>query len=96
MQTTMTLMIDGEEVDVTLDVEYDYQPGEPAITHLLPENCDPGTAPEVTITGVFCGNEDYSKYLTDHNREMLEQEIMEHEQDCEQDPPEPDDPHETF
>ena len=96
MQTTMTLMIDDEEVDVVLDVEYDYQPGEPAITHLLPENCDPGTAPEVNITSVFCGNEDYSKYLSDRNREDLEQQIIELEQDREYYPPEPDDPHEIF
>ena len=97
MQTTMTLMIDGEEVDVVLDVEYDYQPGEEAITHLLPEDCDPGTPCEVSITSVFCGNEDYQKYLTDRDRELLEDEIIDYEQnkgvdDC----PERDDPHENF
>lgn len=45
----INLEIEGQEFEC--EVEFCFTPGEPAITHLLPEDCDPGSPDEWEISG---------------------------------------------
>ena len=44
-------LTDEDETEVV--VEFDFTPGSPAITHLAPENCDPGSGPDIQILKVW-------------------------------------------
>lgn len=75
-----TVTLDGIEMDVTLEVHYDYTPGSPA-TGISgpPENYDPGEEATVDITGVYYLDADIKGNLTALELETIANEIEEWE-----------------
>jgi len=68
-------MIHGSNRDFEAEVGFYFNPGEPAVTHLLPENCspeDPDNYELVSLTLLFAGK-NYRPFKADASA-MLEQE----------------------
>lgn len=62
--------------DIKVKVDYDYQPGEPAVYDIESPACGPAVAPEVEINEVWLGDTDITELLGEHVIESLTTQIL--------------------
>lgn len=68
----------GKELDFV--VEFNFTKGEPAITHLLPEDCCEGSPDEYEVTALYCIGYEQGKrkqYDVSYMLEFINDEVIE-------------------
>ena len=66
--------------DIDWSVYFEYSPGQRAITHLAPEDCQEGIEPSIEITGLYLYNYsvcDLVEVVSDETIEDIETDLLE-------------------
>ncbi len=61
-----------------ITIEYNYDPGEKAVIHLLPEHCSPGAPEGIEITSAKVNGVDILSIIGETDLRRMEGEILDH------------------
>lgn len=83
MSHKITIPLEIGNTEISLDVSYDYQRGQPATGPTYSSGGEPGYGPEVEINSIKIGDEPAPKWFDDAAEEYVREWIFEHHEEPE-------------